>query len=79
MRYQFVLQIQAETAQEFNERLFLRTYWSNLHSPSEVHGHDFGSGEFNIFILTGQQRVGDVLSGHLHLPSLCPVPPKCSA
>ena len=40
----------------------------DLHSPSELHGHDFGSGEFNILISTGQQRVGTALSG----TSVCP-------
>lgn len=41
---------------------FLRTDWledllaEDLGSPSAVDGHDFGSGEFNIFILTDQPR-----------------------
>ena len=37
-------------------RSSLRTYSSGLPPHSEVDGHDFGSGEFNIFILTISQR-----------------------
>jgi hypothetical protein len=57
MRYQLVLQFQAETVEEFDELVVLEDLLvENLPSPSEVNGHDFGSGEFNIFILTDQPR-----------------------
>jgi hypothetical protein len=57
MRYQLVLQFQAEVVQEFDERVVLEYLLvENLPSPSEVDGHNFGSGEFDTFILTDQPR-----------------------
>lgn len=55
MKYQLVLQFQAESLQEFDELVVLENLL--IEKPpfgSEVDGHDFGSGEFNIFLLTNQ-------------------------
>jgi hypothetical protein len=53
MKYQLVLQFQAESVQEFDELVALENLLvETLPLHSEVDGHDFGSGEFNIFILT---------------------------
>jgi hypothetical protein len=70
MKYQLVLQFQAESVQEFDELVVLEELLvKKLPLDSEVDGHDFGSGEFNIFILTQvqgthetPQEIGDV--GH---------------
>jgi hypothetical protein len=57
MKYQLVLQFEAESLQEFDELAVLENLLiENLPSHSKVDGHDFGSGEFNIFILTDQPR-----------------------
>jgi len=57
MRYQLVLQFRAESVQEFDELIVLEDLLiENLPGNSEVDGHDFGSGEFNIFILTDQPK-----------------------
>ena len=57
MRYQLVLQFQAKSVQEFDELVGLEDLLvDNLPSHSEVEGHDFGRGEFNIFILTDQPK-----------------------
>ena len=57
MKYQLVLQFQAESVQEFDELAVLEDLLvENLPSHSVVDGHDFGSGEFNIFILTDQPK-----------------------
>lgn len=58
MRYQLVLQFKAESVQEFDELVALEDQLvNNQHSHSQIDGHDFGSGEFNIFILTDQPKV----------------------
>ena len=55
MKYQLVLQFQAESVQEFDELVVLEDLLvEKLPLGSEVDGHDLGSGEFNIFILTDQ-------------------------
>jgi hypothetical protein len=57
MKYQLVLQFQAESMQEFDELVVLEDLLvENLPFHSEVDGHDFGSGEFSIFILTDQPK-----------------------
>jgi hypothetical protein len=57
MKYQLVLQFQAESVQEFDELAVLEDLLvENLPSHSVVDGHDFGSGELNIFILTDQPK-----------------------
>jgi hypothetical protein len=53
MKYQLVLQFQATTEADFDELVILEdALIENLPTPSEVDGHDFGSDEFNIFVLT---------------------------
>ena len=57
MKYQLVLQFRAECTQDFDELVFLEDLLiKNLPSISEVDGHDIGSDEFNIFVLTNQPR-----------------------
>jgi hypothetical protein len=57
MKYQLVLQFRAEGTQDFDELVVLEDLLiENLPSTSEFDGHDFGSNEFNIFVLTNQPR-----------------------
>ncbi|ADV80956.1 hypothetical protein [Terriglobus saanensis] len=57
MKYQVVLQFATAGMSQFGELVALEEgLIQNLPPPSEVDGHDFGSGEFNIFILTDQPR-----------------------
>jgi len=57
MKYQLVLQFRAESVREFDELVALEELLvENLPLHSKVDGHDFGSGEFNIFILTDQPK-----------------------
>jgi hypothetical protein len=57
MRFQLVLQFSAEEMRGFDELVALEDDLIQSLSPtSEVDGHDFGSGEFNIFVLTDQPR-----------------------
>jgi hypothetical protein len=57
MKYQLVLQFRAEGTQDFDELVVLEDLLiENLPSTSGVDGHDFGSNEFNIFVLTNQPR-----------------------
>jgi hypothetical protein len=57
MKYQLVLQFAAEGMNQFDKLVALgEELIQNLPPTSEVDGHDFGSGEFNIFILTDQPR-----------------------
>jgi hypothetical protein len=57
MKYQLVMQFDANTAADFDkfvalEEAFIRQFGS----IATVDGHDFGSGEFNIFVLTDRPR-----------------------
>jgi hypothetical protein len=46
-----------ERTQDFDELVVVEDLLiENLPSTSEVDGHDFGSDEFNIFVLTDQPR-----------------------
>ena len=57
MKYQLIIQFQAESMQEFDELVVLEDLLvENLPLHSQVDGHDFGSGDFNIFILTDQPK-----------------------
>jgi hypothetical protein len=65
MKYQLVLQFQAESVQQFDELAVLEDLLvENLPSHSVVDGHDFGSGELNIFILTDQKGISQPLCDH---------------
>jgi hypothetical protein len=53
MKYQLVLQWPASSIQDFNAMISIENKLiENLSEGNEVDGHDFGSGEGNIFILT---------------------------
>jgi hypothetical protein len=71
MNYQLVLQFRAESVQEFGELVVLEDLLiEKLPEDSEVDGHDFGCGEFNIFILTDLKKhfgLRKALSGTLDL------------
>jgi hypothetical protein len=57
MKSQLVLQFVAASAQEFDGLIALEEQLIlTLPPTSEVDGHDFGCGEFNIFVLTDQPR-----------------------
>jgi hypothetical protein len=57
MKFQLVLQFQATRMQDFDELVALEEELDGLLPPaSQVDGHDFGVGEFNIFVLTDQPR-----------------------
>ena len=53
MKYQLVIQFQAASMMDFDRLVaFEGALADELVGPDVVDGHDFGSGEFNIFILT---------------------------
>jgi hypothetical protein len=55
MKFQLVLQFEAQETKQFDELVALEeTLIALLLPTSEVDGHDFGSGEFNIFVLTDE-------------------------
>jgi hypothetical protein len=57
MIFQLVLQFSAAEMRQFDELVALEEELiQKLPPTSEVDGHDFGSGEFNIFILTTEPR-----------------------
>jgi hypothetical protein len=57
VRFQLVLQFPATAAQECDVLVALEEELMRSLPPiAEVDGHDFGMGEFNIFILTDQPR-----------------------
>lgn len=57
MKFQLILQFPAKEMKQFDELVALEEgLIQALSSESEVDGHDFGSGEFNIFVLTNHPR-----------------------
>ena len=57
MKFQLVLQFSTAEMEQFDALVALEEdLIQNLPATSEVDGHDFGSGEFNIFIVTDQPR-----------------------
>jgi hypothetical protein len=57
MKFQLVLQFATTGMRQFDELIALEEdLIQNLRPTSEVDGHDFGSGEFNIFILTDRPK-----------------------
>jgi len=53
MKYQLVVQFSGETEKDFEHLIDLEgELEEKLNEESEVDGHDFGSGEMNVFILT---------------------------
>ena len=54
MKYQLVLQLPASSIKDYDEMIELEeTIIKGIGSLGKVDGHDAGSGEMNIFILTG--------------------------
>ena len=59
MRYQLVLQFEPNTMDDFDQLVILEgKLIEELGSVATVDGHDFGSGEFNIFVLTDEPTDG---------------------
>ena len=53
MKYQLTLQFQESSIEDYDWLIEIEEKIENtLHTSHEVDGHDFGSGEMNIFILT---------------------------
>ena len=53
MKYQLVLQFTADSMEDFDRLVALEDKLiEEMDDVATVDGHDFGSGEFNIFILT---------------------------
>ena len=57
MKFQLVLQFAAAGIRPFDELVALEEELIQTLPPTpEIDGHDFGAGEFNIFVLTDQPR-----------------------
>lgn len=55
MNYQLVLQFAADSMADFDRLVSLETkLMETLDDTGVVDGHDFGSGKFNIFVLTNE-------------------------
>ena len=55
MNYQLVLQFVANSTADFDRLVLLETkLMETLNDAAVVDGHDFGSGKFNIFVLTSE-------------------------
>jgi hypothetical protein len=71
MRYQLVIQFEGSSIADFDKFSILEKTLSNeLGELADVDGHDFGSGEFNIFTFTEYpvetfQRALEVIQGRL--------------
>jgi hypothetical protein len=53
MKYQLILQFAADSMEDFDRLVALEDgLIEELDEAAAVDGHDFGSGQFNIFILT---------------------------
>jgi len=58
MKYQLILQLPASSAEDYDEMVELEeAIIGNLANLGCVDGHDAGSGEMNIFILTDSPKV----------------------
>jgi len=57
MRYQLVVQFQASSMQDFDRLVALEeSLRGALEGFAEVDGHDFGSGEFDVFVHTDEPK-----------------------
>jgi hypothetical protein len=73
VRFQLVFQFEAHTIKDFDSLIELETFLIEALASERnavVDGHDFGSGEFNIFVHTEAPRdlcgkIGDLV-GHRH-------------
>jgi hypothetical protein len=76
MKYQLVLQLPASSIKDYDEMIELEeTVIKGVDSLGEVDGHDAGSGEMNIFILTDQpqlafERIKSLLGTSDFMPDL---------
>lgn len=76
MKYQLVLQLPASSIKDYDAMIELEeTLMRSLGNLGKVDGHDAGSGEMNIFILTDNpkpsfQRVKKVLGTKDFMPEL---------
>jgi hypothetical protein len=74
MKFQVVLQWPAHSLCDFDELVAVEDLLiAKLTEQSEVDGHDFGSGETNIFVHTNDPRIAfeeirTILSGHKPWP-----------
>ncbi len=67
MKYQITLQFSGETEEDFNNLIEIEDRLiEELEDKADVDGHDFGSGEMNIFILTNKPKeIFDKISSFL--------------
>lgn len=69
MKYQLIVQFPTSSVDDFDRIVTLEeTLRGTLKDFAEVEGHDFGSGEFNIFVHTDEpkdtfERIREVFSG----------------
>ena len=56
MDYQFVLQMSGELAEDLDSLIDLEDRLTEVLTDADVDGHDIGSGQANIFILTSDPR-----------------------
>ncbi len=56
MRYQLILQFPASSAGEYDSLVQIEDLLIDQLTAEEIDGHDAGSGEFNIFILTSDPQ-----------------------
>lgn len=76
MKYQLVLQLPASSIKDYDEMVELEeTIMGGLGNLGNVDGHDAGSGEMNIFILTDQpkrafERINELLGTRDFMPDL---------
>jgi hypothetical protein len=72
MKYQLIIQFSGETEDDFEYLIDIENELEEMITgDSEVDGHDFGSGEMNIFILTGEptetfRQIKDILAKKNH-------------
>lgn len=58
MKYQLVLQFPASSVEDYDEMIALEeTIIKGLGNLGNVDGHDAGSGEMNIFVITDQPKL----------------------
>lgn len=56
MKYQLVLQFRGDSLADYDAMVALESELTELLTDAEIDGHDVGSGERNIFILTSDPR-----------------------
>ena len=56
MKYQLVLQFEAHSKADYDDLIAAEEQLSSKLELANIDGHDFGSGTFNIFMLTDEPR-----------------------